>query len=281
MNTVFEVVVLHPDAEHAEAAADAALDEVVRVEALLSRFDPASETYRVNRLGHPGPVLVDVELAQLLQACADAADATRGYFDVTAVSRRQLPALPRPAASIDPASRRVRFSAPGVFLDFGGCGKGYALDRATAVLRAAAIDRALLHGGTSSVLAIGDGPDGRPWRVGVRDPSAAAGDGESMQCVSLSDRAMSSSAVFHAGAGGASDVVDPTRNDPLREQAACVVLAGGPTGAFDAEVLSTALLAMGRDAAGVYCATAARPFSAAWIDHPDDDGRPRLVWLKP
>ncbi len=200
MNTVFEVVVLHPDAEHAEAAADAGAGRggAGGVQ-LLSRFDPASETYRVNRLGHPGPVLVDVEPRNCCKPARDAADATRGYFDdgrepASVAGTSAAGRVDRPG---DPT--RSVLGVPGVFLDFGGCGKGYALDRAAAVLRAAAIDHALLHGGTSSVLAIGDGPDGRPWRVGVGDPSAAAGDGESMECVSLSDRAMSSSAVFPRG----------------------------------------------------------------------------------
>src|SRR5438132_927598 len=69
MGTYFEVFLAGDDEEHLRAVADAVLDEVVRAERLLSRFDPASEVSRINRLAGQQPVLVDVEVLDVLRTC--------------------------------------------------------------------------------------------------------------------------------------------------------------------------------------------------------------------
>src|SRR5437763_14639010 len=93
MGTFFEVFLAGDDDEHLLAVADAALDEVTRLERLLSRFDPASEIARVNREAAGRPVLVDYEVWDLLRACRDPRDRTAGCFDVTAGSGGGGPAL--------------------------------------------------------------------------------------------------------------------------------------------------------------------------------------------
>jgi thiamine biosynthesis lipoprotein len=275
MNTVFEVLVRHADEEHAEAAADAALDEVVRVESVLSRFDRASETFRVNREAAAGTALASVELMDLLEACRDASERTAGAFDVTAVSRGRLGAFEGPAVEIDVARRRVRFARPGVFLDFGGCGKGYALDRAAAMLRTAGIAEALLHGGTSSFVAMSS--EGG-WTVGYQNPFQADAPVEN---VVLKNAALSCSASRPAPggeAGGVSDIVVPGEFKPVGSADACVARAPIERGGFVSEVLSTALLALGR--AGAQALMARGPYNgatAAWVER--GGGSARLAWL--
>jgi thiamine biosynthesis lipoprotein len=273
-----EVVVRHNDPEHAEAAVEAALDEVARVEGVLSRFDRASETFRINRDAYPSPALASTELIRLLEACAEATARTAGRFDITAVCRRKLGVIEGPVVEVDPSSRRVRFTRPNMFLDFGGCGKGYALDRAASVLRSADIQYALLHGGTSSVLAFGTESDGGPWNIGVRNPFAQDGEIDKIQ---LTNHAISSSAAFHGmGNSEGSDILDPLNGMPLHVQSACVVIAGEPNGGFVSEVLSTALLATGREgAAGLLAHAGYNDVSAAWVEN--EGGSARLVWLTP
>ena len=76
----------------------------------------------------------------------------------------------------------------------------------------------------------------------------------------------------------ASDILDPTRGERLREQAACVIIMKGDWPAFEAEMLSTGLLAMGRERAGVCCQRLEqREADIAWVDRVD--GRTRLNWL--
>lgn len=255
MGSLFRLRLLGDDAEHLEAVADAALDEIERVERLLSWRDARSEVARINREATARPVLVDFELAAILAQCQAAEASTGGYFDLAAAARAEL----RDACELwrfDAARRLVMFTRPEVRLDFGAYGKGHALDCAAAEVRRFGITQALLDGGTSSVLALGTDEFGNPWPVGLRNPFAARPDAKTtwpheLGQLRLTDLALSSSATQDAGLShsAASDVVNPRTGEPIMELSAyAVVAADGAT----AEVLSTALCAMGSVAAEAY-----------------------------
>jgi thiamine biosynthesis lipoprotein len=262
MGSMFTVRLVGDDDEHLAAVAEAALDEIERVERLLSWRDPRSECSRIHREAATGPVLVDFEMAAILQTCDEARRATEGYFDVVASSESDISNL---KLQIDAVHRLVHFTDPRVRLDFGAFGKGYALDRAADELRRFGATRALLDGGTSSVLALGAGPDGSPWRVGLRNPFDA--DGRELRQLRLTDAALSCSGVFD-GAAATSDVVDPHTGRPLTDAAACAVVANS---AATAEILSTALLCMGKERATAYIETTAN----AWLD-----ATSAVVWIE-
>ena len=240
MGTFFEAFLAGDDAEHLAAVAVAVLDEVSRLERLLSRFDPAAEVVRVNREAAGRPVRVDVDLWDILSRCEEYRRATGGFFDATAVSRGGE------ALILDRERRTVRFARPGTFIDLGGFAKGYALDRGAEILRRFGVQCGLLNGGTSSVLAIGRHPGGVGWPIDVRDPF---GDEASppVARLRLADQGFSCSAILSPGQA-VSDVIVPRLGEPLTGQAACVVVA--PTAA-EAEALSTAGLAMGKARARV------------------------------
>jgi thiamine biosynthesis lipoprotein len=272
MATWFEACLSGDDPEHLAAVGEALLDEVARVERLLSRFDPASEVSRVNREAAARPVLVDHELFAILCDCWQWNELTDESFDVRVPLHG-----PRlrycEVVRLDDSARTVRFTEAGTALDFGGYGKGYALAQAATILREFGVASALVHGGTSSVLAWGRGDDGRPWRVGVRDPFAADLDTELLQ-LPLADCGLSSSAVSGPGTGE-SDLVDPRAGRRLTEPAACVVLTPS---ALDAEVLSTALLAMGRERARSFARERLpADHAVGWIERGPDG--PRLEWF--
>jgi thiamine biosynthesis lipoprotein len=250
------------DAEHLAAVGEAAWEEVLRVERMLSRFDPAAEIARVNREAAGGPVLVDYELFAVLEDCRQWAEETEGFFDVGAASGIRF----ADGVRLDARARRVEFLDPRLRLDFGGFGKGYALDAAARVLERYEVAHALLHGGTSSVFARGVREDGAPWLVGVRDPFAA--EETELRQLPLRDCGLSTSAVF-AREGGTSDLIDPTSGQPLTQQAACVVATAT---AAEAEVLSTALLAMGKPRAREYLERKAYldPHLVLWIEQTEE-----------
>jgi FAD:protein FMN transferase len=190
MGTVAEVAVVHRDAVEAHAAIDAALQELRRVEALMSRFDEGSDVGRANRRAVAEAVRVAPETAAVLRRALDWAEASDGAFDpclgrVTRLwdvgHRTAPPDLPRVERL---AGRRlyraldvgtwhgrpaVRFTAPEVEIDLGGIAKGHGVDRAAAALRARGIAQALVSVG-GDLYAIGGAASGEPWRIGIRSP---------------------------------------------------------------------------------------------------------------
>jgi thiamine biosynthesis lipoprotein len=264
----FEVMLPSNDA-HDIAAARAALDEADRLEAILTVFRDTSEVVHVNRTAGNEDVRVGPELFELLQASERLYQETDGAFDVTSnpLSRcwgflRREGRVPDEASladaracvgmdkvTLDIDRQTVRFDRPGVELNFGSIGKGYAMDRMAAMLRARGVRHALLSAGASSVVAIGGGRDG--WPIDLRPRRARA----AVARVRLRDGAAGSS-----GAGEQFFEIDGTRYghvlDPRTGWPASGVLGVSviTQDATDADALSTALLIEGASLAEPYCA---------------------------
>ena len=281
MGTLFEALLVGEDTEHLSAVATALWEEVDRVERLLSRFNVASELNRINRTAAHEPVLIDHELFGVLQTCDQYWRQTGGYFDVTlGQSSERLRANENSAPFVlDGLQRTIRFAAESATLDLGGFGKGYVLDRLRSILAHNQIHSALIHGGMSSNLAVGVAPDRSPWLVGVHNPfvvseetSASVREAEIAQ-LSLTDCGLSCSEAL-AARGQSSDIIDPHARTPLDQQASCVIIA--PT-ALESEILSTALLAMGKARAIDYIGKHGHDrLHVAWIE---DETAPTLIWL--
>jgi FAD:protein FMN transferase len=219
MGTRFDVTLRGADEQHLEALAVAVCEEIQRLDAVLSRFNPSSEIARINREATSKAVRVD-----------RARQATDGYFDVTAASGSN-------GYELEAKRCTVQFTRPDAMIDLGAIGKGFALDCAREILTRFGVDSVLLNGGTSSVLAIGG-----PFAVDVRHPLMPE---VIVQRLELTNRALSCSAVRHP-TQAQSDITNPLTGMPLTGDAACVVLAASAT---EAEIVSTALLAMGREIA--------------------------------
>jgi FAD:protein FMN transferase len=258
MGTRFEVILWGGEQEHLEAVAVAILEEVSRLSEVLSRFDPRSEIARINRSAASTPVRVDREVFGLLETCERARRLTGGHFDVTVSDR---PADATTALRLSSKTCAVQFTRPDVAIDLGGIGKGYALDRARAMLGGFGVTCGLLNGGTSSVLAVGSpkGEDG--WPVDVRHPLMP--DAAPVARLRLTGVGLSCSAVRRPGQPR-SDIVNPLTGRPLSGDAACLVLAPSAT---EAEILSTALLSMGREKAKSFLERGAYyGLRVGWID---------------
>lgn len=160
MDTEFTIMVDCDDGDLAASAAQACFDRIDVLETLLTRFSDTSDVAVIRSLG-PGEIAtVARETIDALVECARVCAATAGAFDPT-VERRNFSDL-----TIDTERCRVSVRAK-VELDFGGIGKGFALDECRKILEGEQFDlhRWLIDAGTSTVLA-----SGGPWPLGVGGP---------------------------------------------------------------------------------------------------------------
>jgi thiamine biosynthesis lipoprotein len=189
MGTEYTLVLYARDAVAAEAVAAEVFDEVDRVDALLSNYKEASELSRINRDAAAGPVTTDAEVMRFLTESQHWAEASDGAFDITVGKlmkawgfykhQGRVPPEAELAALraqtgwqkvwLDPGLRTVRFLAPGVELDPGGIGKGFAVDAAVRILRADGVKAAMISAGSSTIYALGAPPGKSGWRVVVPD----------------------------------------------------------------------------------------------------------------
>jgi thiamine biosynthesis lipoprotein len=274
MNTRFEMVLHGANPVSLRAAADEALNEIERLEAQLSLFRPTSEIAHINARAGREPVRVSPPVFHLLQRARDLSAATDGAFDPTVAPLlrawgflggpgQRAPADELAAArklvgmhriELDEAAFTVRFPEPGMMLDLGAIGKGYAIDCAAETLREAGIRSAFLHGGTSSCHALGTDDAGSPWRVAINhpaDPEAGrellwAGLPAALGTVLLRDASLGVSAVgskaFHDAGQTFGHVLDPRSGAPVQAALLAAVVLPGAT---EADALSTALITLG------------------------------------
>jgi len=231
MACVFEVHIQGADAGYARHAAQAAFQEVDRLEQLLSRFVPHSDIARIASL-EPGRSLpVSVETIDCLRLASEMQAETDGAFDVAFRSAGPRP-RDLPPLVLDPANHAVAVQVPGVSLDLGGLGKGYAIDRMAEVVREWGISAALLHAGQSTVYALSATADEAGWRVGLRTPDDY---GNVFGEITLGNRALSGSGQRLHGR----HIRDPRTGRPAEQAQAAWALA--PTAAM-ADALSTAFM---------------------------------------
>jgi thiamine biosynthesis lipoprotein len=213
MGTAYAVVAYGPDAATVSRAAEAALDEVDRIDRLMSHYRPESPLSRLNREAGDGPVRVERELFEFVAECLRYSRESDGAFDVTVGplmkawgffrGEGRLPAQGELDAVrgrigyrhviLDRAAGTIRFGRPGMELDLGGIAKGYAVDRAVAVLRDRGIEAALVSAGGSTVYGLGAPPGSEAWEVTVQDPVRAS---RAAFSVALADRALSVSGSY-------------------------------------------------------------------------------------
>jgi thiamine biosynthesis lipoprotein len=264
MATRFELVLHGDDSVHLRAAGEQALNEIDRLENQLSLYRPQSELADVNRRAAIEPVKITPSLFNLLTRAKELSAETDGAFDITVAplvacwgfmsGSGQLPEPQALAAArakvgmqfleLDQVSSTVRFQHDGVMLDLGAIGKGYAVQQAAEVLLEAGVTRALLHGGTSSICAIGHPPEAESWLVAIEnhaDPSQPP-----IATIPLKDESLSVSAVwgksFSAHGRSYGHVLDPRTGEPTSAALLAVVVVPSAT---DADALSTALLTLG------------------------------------
>ena len=263
----FEVVFNVGAVPAATALACAALDLVDEIENAFSVYRDTSDLAILNATAASGWQPVSHEVFALLTRARELHDRTGGGFDIAAGAlvrawgflQRQgrTPAAAVQAAALaasgmrhvelDPETRRVRFTQPGVEINPGAIGKGWAVDRAVDWLADRGVDSVLIHGGSSSVRARGTqgfgGPGRRGWKVGLRHPLLP---GLRLATLTLADRALGTSGSgtqFFVDRGRKlGHILDPRTGRPAEGVLSATVLAPD---AATADALATALYVLG------------------------------------
>lgn len=251
--------------------ADLAMQAVRDLEEQISQWKPQSQATYINRHAGVEPVRVSFEVFNLLQTCKTVYQETGGAFDVSVGPLLKLWGfykgeghLPSPdelretvehvgldKVLLDEAERTVSFSVPGMHLDFGGIGKGLALDAAAEVIRNYGVSSAILHAGTSTVLAIGAPPGTFGWTVRIRNPYNTT---EYIDEVCLKDESLSTSASyekwFELDGKKYCHIVDPRTGLPVEGMISATAIVSSGT---LSDALSTAFFVMGAEETQKYC----------------------------
>jgi thiamine biosynthesis lipoprotein len=263
MGTLVRVTVYAQDARTATRAFRAAFDRIAALDNTLSDYKPDSELNRVASTAAGRPAKVSADLFRVLKASQVLAEETGGAFDVTQgpVIRlwreaRRSGRLPDPEAlreaagrsgyrklRLDAVHRTVALAMPGMALDVGGIGKGYAASEALEAIARLGVRSALVA--VSGDLAFSGAPPGqRGWRIGVRK-----GDEELPgvpEYLELTNAAVSTSGNTeqHAEIDGRrySHVIDPSSGQGLLDDIRVTVIARH---GIDADGLDTAASVLG------------------------------------
>ena len=250
-----------------------ALDEVDKLEQQLTVFRDSSEVSFINRNAAASPVQVEASLFALLLLCQELYRATEGAFDITSGPlshswgffkragripdaeeiEQALSLVGSGKLLMDGESRTIRFERPGVEINFGSIGKGYALDRIAAMIRNR-VQSALLSAGSSSMRAIGSGDRGhRGWVVGIRHPRYKD---RRLAVLRMRDCAMATSGseeqFFEHNGRRFGHIIDPRTGWPAERVTGVTVV--GPSAAVT-DALATAFYVGGPELAERYCAS--------------------------
>jgi FAD:protein FMN transferase len=261
MGTMFDIVAYHPTREDAERAVTKAMEEIFRLDQVMSDYKADSELSKLNRAGATSFVTVEPSLFDVIQQSLAFSRQSGGKFDVTIAPlletwKASAAEGRRPSADEIASARRcvgyekvemtapdrIRFTSDCVRIDLGGIGKGYAVDRAIALLRAAGIRHALVNAGASSIASIGAPPGAEGWPV--RLAASVAG----RTTLLLRDGSISTSQqnvvplAFDTAVFG--NIVDPQNGAPVQSRLTISVVAPSAT---ISDALSTTLMLLSID----------------------------------
>jgi FAD:protein FMN transferase len=278
--------------------ASKALDVVEALEDQLTVYHDESEVSRLNASGHLGPVAVEAGLFDLIERAVALSRSTGGAYDVTSGAlslawgfTRGPKRVPDEATLADARARTgsdhlildaerktVAFDRAGIVINFGSIGKGYAIDRAVDVIRAHWWPTtSLIHGGRSSLYALGSPPDdfGGRWQIALRDPFFPE---IPLGTIHLRNRGMGTSGSsfqrFEANGRTYGHILDPRTGEPAPADGPASVTVLAPTAA-EADALSTALSLLGPEGSAAFLAS--RPeIGALFVTRPDPEAPPRV-----
>ncbi len=284
MATRFEVVLNGDKETWLQSVTEEVLDEIEKLDAKLSLYNPASQIARANHQAAVSPVKLDPLIFGLLQRCKRLSEETNGAFDITMgplikcwgfmkgtgecpsddAIARAMDLVGMQHVHLDPTDYTVRFDKEGVMLDLGAVGKGYALEVAAEILLDFEIESGIIHGGTSTISAIGSPPDDDAWHIALikpecdpafpyyiedKNPQTEYQSHDILTVVPLVNQSLSVSAIwgksFQTDNRTFGHVIDGRTGQPAKGQWMAGLVCDNTT---DSDALSTAMLVDGFEA---------------------------------
>ena len=189
MGSRFEITVVANDSLQANQYIDSAVSEISRIEKLISSWDPNSQTSLINKNAGVQPVAVAPELFQLIERSLGISKLTDGAFDISFASMdkiwkfdgsmKEMPSEARIKQSValvgyknillNPDNHTVFLKRKGMKIGFGAIGKGYAADKAKALLQSQGVTSGIINA-SGDMNTWGKQPDGSPWKVAITNP---------------------------------------------------------------------------------------------------------------
>lgn len=190
MGNIFEITVVADDETWANKMLDLAVNEIKRIEKLLTTFDENSQTNQINQQAGVTPVKVDAEVFGLIERSIRISAITDGAFDITygSVDKKlwnfdqTMNVLPSAAQAksmvrlinyqniiLNKEECSVMLKEAGMRLGFGGIGKGYAAEMAKALLIKEGVKSGIVNA-SGDLTTWGNQPNGKQWTIGIVDP---------------------------------------------------------------------------------------------------------------
>lgn len=190
MGSAFSFTAIHENSELEKQAIQAAKNEVIRIEKLISSWNPNSETSRINKNAGIQPVKTSQELIRLIQRSKKISKLSQGKFDISFASikpiwdfKKQYTELPDSITvkksveliqweNIITSDSTVFLKNKGMKMDFGAIGKGYAANKAKQVMKKLGINNGVINAG-GDLICWGSNQENKPWSIGIADPDDA------------------------------------------------------------------------------------------------------------
>lgn len=190
MGNAFTLTVVASDERRGSGYIGIAIEEIQRIEALLSTFRADSQTNKINQGAGLGPVSTDREVFDLIQRSMVISGITQGAFDISygsvdktlwnfdrtmcklptkEVARKLVHLIDYRNIVLNAADCTVFLKEKGMRIGFGGIGKGYAAEMAKRLLQSIGVTAGIINA-SGDLTAWGHQPNGDPWRIGVSDP---------------------------------------------------------------------------------------------------------------
>ena len=246
MGTRFNLLLPGIEKSDGDLLFSSCVQDLNRIENMLSCFMPDSDISQVNNHAFNRPVEINDELLDILTACLKYSEKTQGTFDISIgkiidhwsgqANEEDIKKLTVGTGTdkilLDRNYKTVRFATPHVKLNLGGYGKGYALQKIQDLLKEKEVTSAFISFGESSVSCIGKHPHGDYWPVGIQDYYQKD---KSIATIKLVNQSVSTSGNMEIN----NHLIDPSNGMPVEEKKMISVRSSS---AVTAEVLSTALM---------------------------------------